>query len=58
MRMITKLEPYGARTKIYIDGALAFLLYKGEVRKFHLEENKEISNEIYEKIIGSIHLCM
>ena len=51
MRMITKLEPYGARIKIYIDGALAFLLYKGEVRKFHLEENKEISNETYERII-------
>lgn len=55
MNIITKLEPCGNRIKIYIDQEFAFILYKGEVRKFHLEENTEISKETYDDIMEVLY---
>ena len=36
--LITKLEPFGSRVKIYINNDFAFVLYKGEISKYGLKE--------------------
>ena len=48
---IDRIEPFD-KTKyhIYIDGRLAFVLYKGELRRLNLREGMEISDEIYKLI--------
>lgn len=50
MKVIKKLEEYKSRIKVYIDDEEPFVLYKGDVRKFHLEEKLAISNEAYNEI--------
>ena len=40
----------GARCRIYIDGQFAFVLYKGELRKFHLQEGQELPPDSYREI--------
>lgn len=47
---ITKIEQYNSRFKIYIDGNFAFLLYKGDIRKFHIEEDATIDESTYTDI--------
>lgn len=37
-----------ARYKVYVDGQFAFILYKGELREFGIEEEKEISESCYQ----------
>ncbi len=39
-----------SRSRIYIDGQFAFVLYKGELRRFHLREGQEISVGSYQEI--------
>lgn len=39
-----------SRSRIYIDGQFAFVLYKGELRRFHLREGQEISVGSYREI--------
>lgn len=55
MKIVTKLEAYNSRIKVYIDEELFFLLYKGEVRKFHLKENESISDDTYDKILELLY---
>ena len=38
------------RSKVYIDGEFAFLLYKGELRDYNIKINNELSEGIYEEI--------
>lgn len=38
------------RSKIYIDEQFAFVLYKGELRLYHIAEGKTITQEDYEQI--------
>lgn len=40
-----------SRYKIYVDGQFAFILYRGEVREFAIEEGKEISDACYRQIM-------
>lgn len=48
---VTKIESVTkTRYRIYIDGQFAFVLYKGELSRYHIAENKEITEEIYETI--------
>ncbi len=42
------------KKKIYIDGECAFALYNGEIRRYQLKEDKEISLEEYEEILHEI----
>lgn len=42
------------RSRIFIDEEFAFVLYMGEIRKFRLEINKEISQQDYDEIVGVI----
>ncbi len=53
--IITKFEPYNSRIKVYIDNEIAFLLYKGEIMKFNLRENEEISEETLNKIYDILY---
>lgn len=53
--IITRLEPYNSRIKVYIDDKLAFLLYKGEIKKLGLYDNEEISEETLDKINGILY---
>ena len=43
-----------SRYKVYVDGQLAFILYKGELRDFGIEENKEFSEEWYRQIMTQL----
>lgn len=44
------------RFQVYLDGESAFVLYKGELRRYHLEEGEELSEEDYEEIRQNIVL--
>ena len=39
-----------SRSKVYIDQEFAFVLYKGELRLYHVAEGKEITHKDYEEI--------
>ncbi len=52
---VTGIIPFDKkRDKVYIDGEFAFLLYKGEIRDFHMSQDSEISQTDYETIMGDI----
>ncbi len=36
--------------RVFIDGQFAFVLYKGELSRFHLAEGADISDDLYEEI--------
>jgi len=48
------VEVTKSRSKVFIDGSFAFVLYKGELRKYSLEADQEISDEIYEELMTKI----
>ena len=49
--IVTKIESVTkTKYKVYVDGQFAFVLYKGELSRFHIAEEQELSQEIYEKI--------
>ncbi len=43
-----------ARYRVSLDGQFAFVLYKGELRQFHIKENQELSEEAYRSIMTQI----
>lgn len=52
--IITRLEELEkSKVKVYIDDEYAFLLYNNDIRKFHLEEQIEITPEEYHEILES-----
>ena len=54
-RIVTKIEEYDKkRCKIYIDEEFAFLLYKGELSEYEIIQGKNISENIYVKIVGEV----
>lgn len=40
-----------SRSRIFVDDGFAFVLYKGELRSFHIREGSEIDQEDYETIM-------
>ena len=49
---IDKIEPLDKRrSRVYLDGAFAFALYNGEIRRYRLEEGCEIEEPLYEEIL-------
>ena len=42
------------RKKIYIDGEFAFVLYAGEIREYKLSVGREIPENIYAEITGTV----
>ncbi|WP_092326017.1 regulatory protein RecX [Butyrivibrio sp. YAB3001] len=49
---IVKLDK--KRSKVYIDGEFAFVLYDSELRKFGIEIEHEIGNVSYQEIVGTL----
>lgn len=43
-----------SRSKVYIDEEFAFVLYKGELRLYHLREGEEISEQDYHTILEEV----
>ena len=54
---VTRVEPLTkTKFRIYIDEHPAFVLYQGEVKRYHLAESREITEDIYKKIRSEIVL--
>ena len=53
--IVTKItEISKARSKVYIDYEFAFVLYKGELRLYHIKEEQEIAEEDYEELMNKV----
>ena len=44
------------RSKVFLDGSFAFVLYNGEIKRFHIEEGEELAQELYSQIMDEV-LC-
>lgn len=54
---VTRVEPLTkTKFRIYIDEHPAFVLYQEEVKRYHLAESREITEDIYQKIRSEIVL--
>lgn len=48
---VTQITPVtGSRSKVYLDDEFAFVLYKGELRRYKLEEGADICDKVYSEI--------
>lgn len=55
--IVTKIETVTkTKFKIYIDEKFAFVLYKGELSRYHITVGQEIEKEIYDKIRNEVVL--
>lgn len=53
--VVSKIEQLGkSRYQIFIDGKPSFVLYRGELRTYSIEEDKEISQETYDLILSEV----
>ena len=53
--MIDRIETVDRRRKkIFADGEFVFVLYLGEIKQFGLEEGRELTEELYQKILREI----
>ena len=54
---VTAIEPCSkTKYKVSIDGKFAFVLYKGELSRFHIREGEELSEETKQKIYSDVLL--
>ena len=52
---VDRLEPLDKqRSKVFVDGDFAFVLYRGEIRKYHIEEGAELAESLYEEILTDL----
>ncbi len=52
---VTDIVPFdNKRSKIYIDGEFAFILYRGEIRDYKLKTGEEISSPVFDEITGIV----
>ena len=52
---VTRIEEISkSRSKIFIEQQFAFVLYKGELRNYHICEGEEITQADYEEIMGRV----
>ncbi len=42
------------KSRVITDGELTFVLYKGEISRYHLREGRELSEETYEEILEEV----
>lgn len=54
MRVTQIVELSKSRSKIYIEQEFAFVLYKGELRLYHVREGEELSEEDYRTIVQEV----
>ena len=43
-------EQTKTKFKVYLDGTFAFVLYKGELKRFGIKQGEDLTQENYEKI--------
>ena len=43
-----------AKTRVYLDGEFAFVLYKGELRLYNIKKEQELSEETYTEIVCEV----
>lgn len=52
---ITEVQSYGkSKYKVFLNNEFAFVLYKGELKKYHLEEGNQIEADVYEDILENV----
>ena len=52
---VTKLETVTkTKYKVFLDGQFAFVLYKGELARYHIQEGTELEEEVRQKIWDEI----
>lgn len=52
---VSRIEPLNRRkSKVFLDGDFAFVLYQGEIQRYHLEEGKELEPQIYEDLYRTV----
>lgn len=54
MRITRITELSKSRSKVYIEQEFAFVLYKGELRQYHLREGEELTEDTYRTIMQEI----
>lgn len=54
MRVTQIVELSKSRSKVFIDGIFAFVLYKGELRLYHVREGEELAEEDYRTIMEEV----
>lgn len=42
------------QSKVFLDGSFAFVLYKGEIRRYHIKEGAELSESDYDEIVNVV----
>lgn len=53
--VVTSIEPLNKyKSKVFLDENFAFVLYKGELKKYQITEEKEITEEIFCEIINIV----
>ena len=55
MFTVVKLEPKGNRWHVYLENDIDFLLYKGEVRKFQIQEGTGLNENTYKEIVEILY---
>ena len=52
---VTRIEELSrSRYKVYVDDSFAFVLYKGELRLYHIKEGEELRTEDYRTIMQEV----
>lgn len=53
--IVTEIKPVTRQKfQIELDGQPAFVLYKGELSRYHIQKDKELPQEIYEELVGQV----
>ena len=54
---VTKIEPVTkTRFQVYVDEQPSFVLYKGELSRYHIEAERELAEEVYQEILQKVVL--
>ncbi|MEZ3486731.1 MAG: RecX family transcriptional regulator [Lachnospiraceae bacterium] len=55
--IVTKIEPQAGtktRFRVHVDEETSFVLHKGELSRYHIEEGAELDDETYEEIVCKV----
>ena len=52
---VTEIEEIsGKRSRVFLDGSFAFVVYKGELRKYEIEKGKELEEEVLDELQNKV----
>lgn len=53
--IVNRIEPLDKRrSKVFLDGDFAFVLYKGELRRYQIEVGRELTEAVYQEILEGV----